>query len=70
MEASQPDTLRLPIRTLEWANHLVSRGIHQSINILIAGRTYSVVYVTRRFHDISVVLKHTFINKFYIILLP
>ena len=70
MEASQPDTLGLPIRTLEWANHLVSRGIHQPIDILIAGRTFSVAYVTRRFHDIFVVLKHTFISEFYIILLP
>ena len=70
MEASQPDTLGLPIRTLEWANQLVSRGIYQPIDILIADRTYSVVYVTRRFHDIFVVLKHTFINEFYIILLP
>ena len=69
MEASQPDKLGLPIRTLEWANHLVSRGIYQPIDILIAGRTYRVVYVTRRFHDIFVVLKHTF-NEFYIILLP
>ena len=69
MEASQPDTLRLPIRTLEWANHLVSRGIYQPSDLLTAGRTYSVVYVTQRFHDIFVVLKHTF-NKFYIVLLP
>jgi len=51
MEASQPDTLRLPIRTLEWVNHFVSRGIDQPIDILIAGRTYSVVYVTQRFHE-------------------
>jgi len=70
MEASQPDTLGLPIRTLEWANHLVPRGIYQAIDILISGRTYNVLYVTRRFHDIFVVLKHTFINEFYIILLP
>jgi len=43
MDASQPDTLGLPIRTLEWANQLVSRGIYQPIDILIAGRNYSVV---------------------------
>ena len=70
MEASQPNTLRLPTRTLEWANHLVSRGIYRPIDILIDGRTYSVVYVTRRFHDIFVVLKYTFTNEFYVIILP
>jgi hypothetical protein len=61
MGASQPDTytLGLPIITVERAYELVSRGIHQPLDTLIAGQVYDIVNVGRRFHDILVVLKHT-----------
>jgi hypothetical protein len=64
MEASQPHTYTFgpPIRTLDWAYELVSRGIHQPLDTLIAGQVYDIVNVGRRSHDIFVVLKHTFLT--------
>jgi len=72
MEASQPDTytLGLPIITVEQAYELVARGIHRPLDTLIAGQVYDIVNVGRRYHDIFVVLKHTFLTEFKVILLP
>jgi len=72
MEASHTDsyTLGLPIITVERACELASRGIYKSHDTLIAGQVYDLVNVYRRFHDIFVVLKHTFLTEFKVILLP
>jgi len=55
---------------VEWAYELVSRGIHQPLDTLIAGQVYDIVNVGRRFQNIFVVLKHTFLTEFKVILLP
>ena len=72
MEAAYPNSypLRLPLSTLERVYEVVSRGICEPLDTLIAGWVYNLDDACRRHHDIFVVLSQNYPKRYTVIKLP
>jgi len=64
------EVLCRPITTLQQAEQLAAVGVHHPINTLVMGRVYDIASITIQSHDIFLIVKINYQDKFIIIRLP